>query len=75
MRQLLAPLRLWLARRPALRRRLTLLIYRFPALDMRLRRLLHANEHRDLTLEVDAAHLSAPSRTVMGRLKARMPRA
>lgn len=74
MRKLLAPFRRWLASRPHLRRRLTLIIYRFPALDMRLRGLLHSSEPRGSAHPVDAAHLPESARAVVARLRARMPR-
>ncbi|WP_114240528.1 hypothetical protein [Dyella sp. C9] len=73
MKRLLTPLRRWLAARPRLRRQLTLIVYRFPALDMRLRGLLHANERSSADCRVDAAHLGAPARVVQARLRARMP--
>jgi hypothetical protein len=73
MRRLLIPLRQWLAKRPHLRRRLTLIIYRFPALDMRLRGLLHSAERPNRMRQIDASHLSEDGRHVMSRLRARMP--
>ena len=71
MRRLLVLLRTWLANRPLLRRRLTLLVYRIPALDMRLRRLLHMREGRSKSHRIDAAHLSEDARLVMERLRRR----
>ena len=74
MKRLLAPFRQWLASRPQLRRKITLIIYRFPALDMHLRNILHGHARHASMLEVDAAHLAQPARNVMQRLKVRMPR-
>lgn len=74
MKRLLAPLRQWLAGRPQLRRKLTLIVYRFPALDMRLRHLLHGPQCQNSSFRVDAAHLSPPARDVVQRLRKRMSR-
>lgn len=73
MKRLLAALRQWLAGRPQLRRRLTLIIHRLPALDMRLRSLLHGRKHHVSPQEVDAGHASQAVRDVVQRLRARMP--
>ena len=75
MRRFLTPIRRWLANRPQLRRRLTVIVYRFPSLDMRLRRLLQAGERRASTHSVDAEHLSASTRLVMTRIRGRMSKA
>jgi hypothetical protein len=74
VKRLLTPLRRWLAGQPRLRRQLTLMIYRFPALDMRLRGLLQAGERSSADADMDAAHLGEPARIALARLRARMPK-
>lgn len=73
MKRLLIPLKQWLAVHPRLRRKLTLIAYRFPALDMCLRRLFHPDAaHRSARI-TDAGHLAQSARIVMARIRARTP--
>lgn len=74
MKRLVSLLRQWLAGKPRLRRKIALIVYRFPILDMRIRDLLHADAHRRADPGVTADHLSEPARAVLARLRARLPK-
>jgi hypothetical protein len=61
----------WVSRFPVLKRLIVDTIYRFPALDARLRSTLHRALHPDAVLDVDCKQLSEASRDVFVRLRAR----
>jgi len=62
----------WVSRFPFLKRLMVDAVYRFPALDARLRSTLHRAEHPDAALDVDCKQLPEGSRYVLARLRARI---
>lgn len=61
----------WVSRFPMLKRWMVDAVYRFPALDARLRSTLHRAQHPDAALDVDCKQLPDVSRRVLARLRAR----
>lgn len=74
MKSVLAGAVHWLSRFPVLKRLAVDAVYRFPALDARLRSTLHRAQHPDAELDVDCKQLSEASRYVLARLRARRRR-
>lgn len=71
MKSVLARAVHWVSRFPVFKRLLVDAIYRFPALDARLRSTLHRAQHPDAILDVDSKQLSEASRYVLARLRER----
>jgi hypothetical protein len=69
LRQGLRALLRLLARYPTLKRALVNVIYRFPALDGKLRTVAHQVIHPDAVLDVDANRMPESSRRVYERLR------
>lgn len=59
----------FLGRRPALKRTIVDLVYRFPALDGKLRTAAHRVIHPGAVLDVDASRLPEASRRAYDRMR------
>lgn len=60
----------FLGRHPTLKRAIVDLVYRFPALDGKLRTAAHRAVHPEAVLDVDAARLPEASRRAYDRMRA-----
>ncbi len=59
----------WFSRYPLAKRLVVDMVYRFPALDARLRTLAHRAAHPDAVLDVDATNMPDATRRAFERMR------